>query len=159
MMSTTFKDRLELTDAESLRDILVYVAGSDCAEGSNPPKGCDCVCCGAGRLLCKLWPAKFKLTPGVVREILDFVDDARMVYRPESVVEELGLPEGAVRGLTKTWGDMRGVIGLELIQWLADEIGVDPEGPRCVGWQRMMRGLKREIRHKVGLPADPRESD
>ncbi len=141
-MSKTFLDRLDGCDHPTLKEIIDYVAESDCADGDRPPvSGCDCVCCKAELLRRKLWPMRPTVLADVLAKVLEVVDDARCLYSPGSLVR-LGLPTELVDRISRPYdsrdlavrifdenGDsidgVNAVLGLELIEALAEELGID----------------------------------
>lgn len=153
-IAQTCHDRLAAISEHDLEVVLSYVAEEDCVEeyADLTAGDCGCVVCMARRMYATIWPPHPNVREAIITQILEFADDARMVYRPEAVVE-LGIPSETVASLTHTWDDMHGVIGLDLIRWLAGSVGADPGDLPYIGWQRIMRAYKRAIRSKVGLPA------
>jgi hypothetical protein len=148
---------------DSVREVLQYVAESDCATSlSTPPHyGCECVCCEAARLLEKYWPEEASpLDRDRVVELLDVIDDARQLYLPEELTAA-GFPERLVRNVTRKYGESQvAVVGLAMIEELAEESGVNRNAlPTYMGWQRTMRSIKAAIRRQWKLPAVAGEGD
>jgi hypothetical protein len=164
-MSITFLERLEASDHLALRRAVEYAAECDCAEGgSTPTVGCDCICCQAEWLRRKLWPAavptmfdRLRIPTNVIEGILDFVDNADAFYRPESV-QLLGVPQELVGRLARSFKNVRGIRGGDLIEAIADQVADEPnDASQDSAGQRAMEAAKTAIRSKLGLAADPEE--